>query len=471
MIRCFILSIFLCMIGLNFSKAQTVLNANSTGTGDTYTLINSVLAPGYTAIEASDQTGGAVNGTHPSFGKHIAQVYDADLAKYVLEFYAHVAEDNDITGGLVRQRVEIKTYTASPNNLKGSLGETVIYKWKFKIPVGFQPSSNFTHIHQIKAVDGDDSSPIFTLTPRKGSPNKLELIYAQDANSGQDKKVIVNLSDFEGNWVEATETIKIAEGTLGTYAINIKKLIDGVVLLSYSNNNIQTIRTAATDPATPQIANTFIRPKWGIYRSLNMPSDLRDESIRFSDISIQEITALPVALISFKAEKQASSVQLKWNTDSEQNNSYFDMERSTDGKLFDHIGRKFGAGNSHAILNYFFTDHHPIKGVNYYRLKQVDLNGNETIFNPIAIDISDLDFDMQVFSNPNSASLSVFIKTKEGGMGQFLIYNLAGQKVFDQSISLNKGNNNLIFPNSFKSGIYISYFKKDKLLVPHQIML
>jgi hypothetical protein len=78
---------------------------------------------------------------------------------------------------------------------------------------------------------------------------------------------------------------------------------------------------------------------------------------------------------------------------------------------------------------------------------------------------------MQVFSNPNSASLSVFIKTKEGGMGQFLIYNLAGQKVFDQSISLNKGNNNLIFPNSFKSGIYISYFKKDKLLVPHQIIL
>jgi hypothetical protein len=253
---------------------QTVLNAN--GPGNTYELINSVLAPGYNVIEAPDII-------HGEFGRHITEVHDAELNKYVFEFFIHVTPDNDIsTNKTDRQRNEIKTFASSPNNLKGTAGEIVEYKWKFKIPIGFQPSSTFTHIHQVKAVGGDDSSPIFTLTPRKGTPNKLELIYVKDEFSGTDKKVIVNLSLFEGNWVEVTETLKI--GTNGTYDISIKKVSDNSVILSYSSDNIATIRPD----------NSFIRPKWGIYRSIANPADLRDESIKFSDFSIQELDPLAV---------------------------------------------------------------------------------------------------------------------------------------------------------------------------------
>ena len=189
-----------------------------------------------------------------------------------------------------RQRLEIKTYATSPDNLKGTIGETVTYKWRFKIPTGFQPSSSFTHIHQIKPVNGDDSSPIFTLTARKSSPNKLQLIYVKDANFSNDYKKIVDLSLFEGVWVEANEIIKVGTEASGTYSIIIKRVSDGLEILSYSNNSIQTIRTAATDPDSPQVANSFIRPKWGIYRSLLDVASLRDDSIRFSDFSISEGT-------------------------------------------------------------------------------------------------------------------------------------------------------------------------------------
>ena len=262
----------LFLFGALAAHAQTVLNAD--GPGNTYELINSVLAPGYNAIEVPDIS-------HSDFGRHITEVFDTDLNKNVFEFFIHVTPDNDIsTLKTDRQRIEIKTYGPSPSNLKGTVGETVQYKWRFKIPVGFQPSTSFTHIHQVKAVDGDDGNPIFTLTPRKGTPNKLELIYVKDENSGTDKKVIVNLSLFEGVWVEVTETIKI--GASGTYAIAIKKVSDNSIILSYSSADIQTIRAD----------NSFIRPKWGIYRSLATPSSLRDESIRFSDISIQELPAL-----------------------------------------------------------------------------------------------------------------------------------------------------------------------------------
>ena len=271
-------------------NAQVILNAD--GSGNTYELINSVLAPSGNVIESPDQT---PDGSHTAFGRHIAEVFDTDLNKYVFEFYAHLDTgatgilDNDIsTLKTDRQRVEIKTYASSPNNLKGTLGETVTYRWRFKVPVGFKPSANFTHIHQIKPVDGDDSNPIFTLTARKGTPNKMQLIYVIDENGSNDYKQQIDLSLFEGIWVDVVEVIKVGTGISGAYSILIKKVTDGTVLMSYSNNSIQTIRTAASDPNIPQVANSFIRPKWGIYRSLLDVANLRDDSIRFSDFSIAE---------------------------------------------------------------------------------------------------------------------------------------------------------------------------------------
>ena len=270
----------LLLIANKFSYSQVVLNAD--GPGNTYERITSVFATGngVSAVEAPDET---PDGSHQDFGRHIAEVLDTDLNKYVFEFYSHYALDNDVaTLSTDRQRIEIKTYAASPDNLKGTLGENIIYKWKFKIPIGFQPSANFTHLHQIKAVDGDDSSPLFTLTPRLGTPNKLELIYVANASSGTDKVSIVDLLPFEGIWVDAEEMIHV--GSSGTYSITLKKHSDGTVLLSYSNSDIATIRPD----------NTFIRPKWGIYRSLNDVGNLRDEAVRFSDFSIAEVSDLNI---------------------------------------------------------------------------------------------------------------------------------------------------------------------------------
>lgn len=237
---------------------------NADGPGNTYELINSKLAPGFDAVESPDCV-------HTSFGRHIAEVWDADLNTNVFEFYSHVAEDNDRCIAFDRQRIEIKTYDKSPAHLIGTLGETIIYKWRFRMAPVFQPSSNFTHIHQIKPVNGDDGTPMFTLTARKGTPNKMELIHDNTT-----KVSIVDLSLFTGVWVEATEIVKV--GANGTYSMLIKRISDGATILSYSNNNIMTIRPT----------NDFIRPKWGIYRSLLNAGDLRDDSIRFNAISIEE---------------------------------------------------------------------------------------------------------------------------------------------------------------------------------------
>jgi len=249
------------------SPQGVVLSAD--GPGDTYSLITSVLAPGHNPIEVPDCN-------HSEFDEHIDELFDGDLNTNVFRFYIHTSPDNDRCIKFDRQRNEIKTYDRSPDNLLGIENETVIYKWKFKLNSGFQSSPNFTHLHQLKSVGGSlESMPMYTLTTRKGSPDRLELRYAETDN--QSTLATTALDALIDTWLEVTETIKY--GTSGTYDIEIKKVSDGSVLFEYSNPSIINWKPNAS----------FVRPKWGIYRSLQNAQDLRDEEILFADFSITEI--------------------------------------------------------------------------------------------------------------------------------------------------------------------------------------
>ena len=150
---------------------------------------------------------------------------------------------------------------------------------------------------------------------------------------------------------------------------------------------------------------------------------------------------LPVTLTSFTAVKQVNSVQLKWNTASEQNNSYFDVQRSTDGKAFLNIGKVSGAGNSNASLNYYFTDKNPASGVNYYRLNQVDYDGKSALINPVSVNMGFNDVSMTISNIPNSSSLSINFSANQASSGQLIIYNISGQKVYEKAVNLTSGIN------------------------------
>ena len=239
------------------------------GPGGTYDLITSVLAPGNDPIEVPDCN-------HQAFGEHISEVFDSELNTNVFQFDIHVSPDNDRCINFDRQRNEIKTYDKSPDNLLGVQNETVVYKWKFKLPSGFQSSPNFTHLHQLKSVGGDLASmPMYTLTTRKGSPDRLELRYAE--TNSQVTLLQTDLAPLINVWLEVTETITY--GISGTYELQITRVNDNVMLFEYSNNSIVNWRQDAD----------FVRPKWGIYRSLLNEQDLRDESIFFADFSVEEL--------------------------------------------------------------------------------------------------------------------------------------------------------------------------------------
>lgn len=258
---------------------QVTLQAD--GPGDTYDLIASVLAPDYNPIEVPDCG-------HASFGEHIDEIFDADLNAYVFRFHIHKSPDNDRCIKFDRQRNEIKTYDKSPANLKGTVDEIVEYKWKFKISSDFQPSGKFTHLFQLKAVGGSESSmPLITLTARKATPDRLELRHAEALSATT--LLHVPLESFKGEWIEAA--VSVAYGEYGAYNIQLNRISDGNNLMSYDNDSIRMWKTDAE----------FIRPKWGIYRSLLDSTYLKDEIVLFNDFSIAEL-AVPVGIDAYFSE-------------------------------------------------------------------------------------------------------------------------------------------------------------------------
>jgi hypothetical protein len=104
--------------------------------------------------------------------------------------------------------------------------------------------------------------------------------------------------------------------------------------------------------------------------------------ITISALGIGSIsTPLPVHFSAFDAYADGCRVQLNWSTTMEINNDYFIAERSYDGRAFTEIARVPGAGNSSEKQDYSYTDEHPADGLNYYRIRQVDLDGKHTSTN------------------------------------------------------------------------------------------
>ena len=221
--------------------------------------------------------------------QHIEQVNDEQLGKPVFVFHIHAAIDDDRgkTNITDRQRNEIKTDGKSPKSMVAQEGETLVMKWKFKLPKGFKTTSKFSHIHQLKGLDNkqhtaDVGQPLITFTCYTQSNGKqvLRLRY-HNRNTGDTETLDkTSLDPFLDEWVEVEETATF--GDKGSYAVTIKRVRDGKVLFEYSNDALDMWRTGTTG----------LRPKWGLYRFIGKnrewQSQLRDEDIRFADFSIEK---------------------------------------------------------------------------------------------------------------------------------------------------------------------------------------
>jgi hypothetical protein len=142
-------------------------------------------------------------------------------------------------------------------------------------------------------------------------------------------------------------------------------------LLGLCNLLVPTV--AVTNPS---IAGVDIVLNVNTFGNAEVPATFTTDP-NTQNVFVCSMLPLPVELVFFSAHKTSNDdVQLTWQTASEENNNYFDVEHSINGTTFKKIGTVAGAGNSTTTLNYNFYDEQPAYGINYYRLKQTDYNGN-----------------------------------------------------------------------------------------------
>ncbi|MEO0043296.1 MAG: hypothetical protein RL329_2744 [Bacteroidota bacterium] len=157
----------------------------------------------------------------------------------------------------------------------------------------------------------------------------------------------------------------------------------------------------------------------------------------FSQTWTIHTSTLPLELLHFKAEKQAETVLLNWQTTNEQNTSHFDIERSTDATHFWTIGT-VKSQNKTALNDYHFTDAHLPSGILYYRLKQVDNDGKTTLSPIRSIEKSDK-FYYNLSPNPTQNVLTINGNADYDLTATVEMWNEIGIRVYQKEVVVNKG--------------------------------
>lgn len=156
----------------------------------------------------------------------------------------------------------------------------------------------------------------------------------------------------------------------------------------------------------------------------------------FGTTSSTEAATMPVELLGFQVQNENERVKLSWQTATEHQNDFFEIQRSTDGTDFEIIGKIAGAGESLEVLNYEFVDERPIENQkNYYRLRQVDFDENFSFSNIEFIDLKRDKIEFEVFPNPTADFVSLKISDVEFENLEVKILNATNQTILSKIIS------------------------------------
>lgn len=154
--------------------------------------------------------------------------------------------------------------------------------------------------------------------------------------------------------------------------------------------------------------------------------------------SVASTTPLPVELLYFTAlPADPDGVGLYWSTATELDNDHFEVERSRGGAVFESIGAVPGQGTTQDQQEYAFFDHQPYEGINYYRLKQVDADGDHTYSEVRSITIGE---SAPLVVYPNPAQDFVQIAGLDPGSGHIpTLHDEAGREIPLASSAFNNG--------------------------------
>lgn len=157
------------------------------------------------------------------------------------------------------------------------------------------------------------------------------------------------------------------------------------------------------------------------------------------------VSPLPVELLDFDAIcLEDNTVRIEWNTASENNSSYYDVMKSTNGTSWKVLENVPAAGNSTSLLNYLVLDRDLSFDNVYYKLKQVDVDGKFKMYDIISTNCDEtiLEDNLTAYPNPSSSEFNIdFNSVNFEGEGEISITDSKGLVILTKNISIVKGTN------------------------------
>ena len=257
------------------------------------------------------------------------------------------------------------TFTATPTNG----GSVPSYQWKLN---SSNIGTNSTTYTNSGLTNGDIVSVVMTAnntcqTTSTGTSNSITMIVSQPSVGGS---VAADQNVLSGG---DAETVNLS-GHTGS-------------VIKWQRDVVSTFNTA-TDVAN---TTTFVNgpSMGGITQTIYYRAVVQNgtcPSVNSAYVTITMTSGLPIELLYFNGVVCETGNKLYWSTASEDNNDYFNIEKTRDGKIWNSISNMKGAGNSSTQLYYSFVDEDVENIINYYRLKQTDYDGKFKYSEIISID-------------------------------------------------------------------------------------
>ena len=226
--------------------------------------------------------------------------------------------------------------------------------------------------------------------------------------------------------------------------------------------------TAASVPQSPtptwlQLGGVFVLP----VNAARIRLTLSDGTVSGcgNDFAIDDIKfatcpsggPLPVEFLNISATAKGSGVSVNWSTASETNNKYFIVEKSTDGSSWSILNTVYTNGNSNTVKNYNSYDARPIGGYNYYRVKQVDTDGEFKYSVTVKVKINIDRTSVTVLANPFINNITVDFLSNSNSTVNVRLVDVTGRQVAAQKWTISRGSSRKRMENvaSLSKGMYI----------------
>jgi len=281
--------------------------------------------------------------------------------------------------------------------------------------------------------------------------------------------------DVDGNGADLQEFIEAA--TPGSYAL------DAFTILNFSFDgtrskavsliaNIPLIDTAHREAMFQMNFKNISTLKYRNGAISNHGSDMvRQTCIYFKSFFNNYTLLLPVKMISFSAQSKNQSVTLNWSATNENDLKYYVVQKSTNGTVWSDI-RTVMPGNT-VTNNYFITDAESNTPVVYYRIQEIQRNGQAVYSKTLTVRSGNINNGSIVYNTMVKDAINMQITAVANDTYQVEVYAMNGSKIKQQQMAVSAGFNSasVDMPAISGNGIYVLTVKNNRGEIIHHSKL